>query len=125
MSLTNEYPRTKHRLFNLKSPRIQTNSLGLLFDFLHIIDVSVKKVSHRVSDGRVFETWGDPKDCDIRYSRAQLSHSLTLKITNMLQQFISAWEHKRKAAVQLYYTEFLFLYMALVWMVNFSYNNSC
>ncbi len=66
-----------------------TQRLRLLFDFLHVVDVSVEEVSHRVSDGCVFETRGDPKHCDIRHSGAQLSHSLTLKITNKLQQFIT------------------------------------
>lgn len=45
----------------MQAPQAQTtmtqmNPLGLLFDFLHIISVSVEEVSHRVSDGCVFET---------------------------------------------------------------------
>lgn len=42
----------------------------LLFDFLHVIDVSVEEVSHRVPDGGVFETRGDPKHCDVRHRGA-------------------------------------------------------
>lgn len=52
---------------------------SLLFDFLYVITVSIKEMSHRISDSGVFQTWGDPKNDDIRYSGAQLSHSLTLK----------------------------------------------
>lgn len=53
---------------------------SLLFDFLDIIDVPVKQVGHRVSDGCVFEAWGDAKHRDIGHRGAQLSHSLTLKM---------------------------------------------
>lgn len=70
---------TPHSLFEIESTTTKINWLCLLFDLLHIINVSVKEVSHRVPDGCVFETWGNPKHCDIRYGRAQLSNGLTLK----------------------------------------------
>lgn len=63
------------------SKRIKiTYTAHLLFDFLDVVNISVKEVSHGVSNGRVFETRSDPKHSDVRHGGAQLSHSLTLKI---------------------------------------------
>lgn len=60
-------------------PRRVRRQSGSLFDLLHVVDVSVEEVSHRVPDGCVLEARGGPKHCDVGHGGAQLSHGLTLK----------------------------------------------
>lgn len=55
----------------------------LLFNILDVIYVSVEEVSHRIFDGGMFERGGNPKHDYVRYSGAQLSHSLSLKRTTV------------------------------------------
>lgn len=69
---------------NLSKRSKTTYTTHLLFDFLDVVNISVKEVSHGVSNGCVFETRSDPKHSDIRHGGAELSHSLTLNIITVI-----------------------------------------